>query len=79
LFEGSAAVAGKARVAEQAFRSSKFQHPDKNQAPNTKHTADARGCFEVGAWNLKFVWNLDVGIWSFAAAHFFNVLLRIID
>jgi hypothetical protein len=41
--------------------SSKLQHPEKFQTPNTNKPAPA-----LGAWLLALLWSLDVGAWSFS-------------
>jgi len=46
-----------------ALLSSKFQAPTSGEAPNTRlqfciHAA-------IGVWSLKFLWSLELGIWSF--------------
>ena len=45
------------------MKSSKLQHPSSREAPNFK-LQTLRIKF-VGAWCLKFLWMLELGIWSF--------------
>src|SRR5215831_1953030 len=44
-------------------QSSKFQAPTSREAPNSN--IQSRAQIRLGVWNLKFLWSLEVGIWSF--------------
>src|SRR5262249_19833403 len=53
-----------------AFRSSKFQAPSSREIPITKlqtYQAANLAHAAIGAWSLKFLWSLELGIWSFVA------------
>ena len=45
----------------------KFQAPNSRKAPSTKLQSNVR-ITGIGAWNLRFLWNLGFGIWSFLSA-----------
>src|SRR5215471_2200288 len=49
--------------------SSKFQVPNKFQAPNSKSSKPkGQSILKLGAWNLEFLWNLELGTWNFLGA-----------
>src|SRR6266446_9462273 len=45
----------------------KLQAPNSREATSTKLQSDLR-IRGIGAWNLKFLWSLELGIWSFLSA-----------
>jgi hypothetical protein len=46
--------------------STNIQAPEKHKTPNFKPKSE-RAAFSVGAWSLKFLWSLELGIWSFVS------------
>jgi carbon dioxide concentrating mechanism protein CcmL len=60
---------------EYRYESSKFQVPNSNEASSSKFQKGFGGVLD--AWNLEFLWNLELGTWSFFVMRLGTVIGRV--